>query len=223
MPALIVAEHGQGGSPGIGVHRVVGDHGHGGGDLAYRHARARVETMAESLALGLVLVPAITGGGDRLAVQRQHPRWCFCVSVLFRRRFHQHAPRLAVRLAAIAGQFATDFDQRGSDALAVQPRGHVIDAEALGDCRQVQFQSARLQQCVVLPVQALPAAAFTRGLQRSDVGLAAFTGMRTEAPQRNQGPTVGSKAPSLAAAMACAQASTRRVSAGSVHHWPAAA
>ena len=44
------------------------------------------------LAIGLVLMPAIAGGGDRLAIQRQHPQWCFAVRVFFGCGFHQHAP-----------------------------------------------------------------------------------------------------------------------------------
>jgi hypothetical protein len=40
--------------------------------------------------------------------------------------------------------------------------GHVIDAEALGDRREIQFQPTRLQQRIVLPLQALPTATITR-------------------------------------------------------------
>ncbi len=62
----------------------------------------------------------------------------------------------------------------------------MVDAKALGDRGEIQFQPTRLQQRIVLPLQALPTAAIARGLQGSVVGLAAFTGMCTEAPQGNQ-------------------------------------
>gem|GEM_PF-5165832 len=168
------------------MHGVVGHDGDRCGDLLHRPARTRVEAVAVGLAIGLVLVPAIARSGHRLAVQRQHPWRGFGVHILFRCGFHQHAPRLAVRFAAVAGQFAADFDQRRPNPLPTQPGGYVIDAEALGDRREIQFQPARLQQRIILPLQALPTATLTGGLQGSGVGLAAFTGMCTEAPQCNQ-------------------------------------
>ena len=62
----------------------------------------------------------------------------------------------------------------------------MIDAEALGDRREIQLQSARLQQRIAAPLQALPTAALARGLYGGGIGLAAFAGVCTEAPQRNQ-------------------------------------
>ncbi|KAG0772955.1 hypothetical protein G6F22_015293 [Rhizopus arrhizus] len=58
--AVLAAEHSQRGGPGIGMHRVVGNHGHCRCNLAHRHAGTGVEAVAVSLAIGLVLVPAIT-------------------------------------------------------------------------------------------------------------------------------------------------------------------
>ncbi len=140
--------------------------------------------MRVVLAVPLVPMPTVTGGGDRQVIKQCDPRFEAGGFFFIRRGFDQHPPMPAVRLASVAMQFAAHFDQRGRDAARTQRRRDGIDRMALGDRRQIQLRASRLPQAATGDVQGKPPPTdpgpgrVTRGLIR----YRARTGMRAKAP-----------------------------------------
>ncbi|MNT60892.1 hypothetical protein D3C72_1985030 [compost metagenome] len=109
--------------------------------MAGRIAGARVDGMRIAPAVAVEVAAVVAGGGDGQAVQRHQGLPVLIllfVAAEARRRFQRNPPRHAVRLDAMAAQFAADLGEMMGHALGVEVARHRVDGKALGDGAEIQ-------------------------------------------------------------------------------------
>ena len=218
--AVVRTQHGQHGGQRVGLHALGMQHRHRGQRVADRLAGARIEGVRPAPSLVFADVPAVSRGRDRQAVERHTVRGP-------RQRSRQHLPRVAGRVDAGRAQFAADLDQEIGEPECLQRGGDLVDREALGDARQVERRAAGLETLRVSGSSArrCQRTRSTRLRDRAGEG-GASVDASASAPKpqsATSGPTLGSMAPSLAAAHRRAQASTLANSGASACRLPAGA
>ena len=134
-------KHGQRGRPAVGLAAQRVDHGDGGRCVRQRRTGTRVEGVRVAAAGVLVVTDRVAGRGDAQAIEGD-PGWQRCIAI--GRGFDVHPPGHAVRLHALAAQFAADLDQMVRQAGAVQPHGDTIDRMTLGDRREIELHATGL-------------------------------------------------------------------------------
>ncbi len=98
---------------------------------------ARVDGMGDPLAPLLVVVSIVPGGGQGEVPQRDDELNSSLAGVGY---FDGDSPWIAIRVRARGADFTTDFHHEVLDILALEGFGHLIDAEPLGNGRQVQAE-----------------------------------------------------------------------------------